>query len=38
MASITIRDLAAAIRARVASADRNDLELPSRDSMHEPPY
>ena len=32
------RDLAASIRARVASADRIDLELPSREAMREPPY
>ena len=32
------RDLAEAIRARVASADRIDLELPSREAMREPPY
>ncbi len=38
MASITIRNLAAAIRARVAPADRIDLELPSCEAMREPPY
>jgi hypothetical protein len=38
MASITIHNLAAAIRARVAPADRIDLELPSREAMREPPY
>ena len=32
------RDIAAAIRARVASADRIELELPSRKAMSEPPY
>lgn len=31
------RNLAAAIRARVASADRVDLELPAREPMREPP-
>lgn len=30
------RNLAAAIRARVASADRADLDLPSREQMREP--
>jgi plasmid stability protein len=32
------RDLAAAICARVAPADRIDLELPGREAMREPPY
>ena len=32
------RDLAAAISARAASADRIDLDLPSREAMREPPY
>jgi plasmid stability protein len=32
------RDIAAAIRARVASADRINLKLPSREAMREPPY
>ena len=31
------RNLAAAIRARLAPVDRIDLELPSRQPMHEPP-
>lgn len=31
------RDLAAAIRARVASSDRVDLDLPAREPMREPP-
>ena len=31
-------NLAAAIRARVAPADRIDLELPSREAMREPPH
>lgn len=30
------RDLAAAIRARVAPADRVDLDLPAREQMREP--
>ena len=33
----TPRDLAAAIRARVAPAARADLELPAREPMREPP-
>lgn len=33
----TPRDLAAAIRARVARAARADLELPAREPMREPP-
>jgi len=31
------RNLAAAIRARVAPADRMDLNLPAREPMREPP-
>jgi plasmid stability protein len=31
------RNLAAAIRARIAAADRTDLELPEREPMREPP-
>jgi plasmid stability protein len=31
------RNLAAAIRARVAPADRAELELPIREAMREPP-
>jgi plasmid stability protein len=31
------RNLAAAIRARVARSDRTDLELPARAPMREPP-
>lgn len=31
------RDLAAAIRARLAPADRADLALPEREPMREPP-
>lgn len=31
------RNLAAAIRARVAPTDRADLELPVREAMREPP-
>lgn len=31
------RDLAASIRARIASADRVDLDLPAREAMPEPP-
>ena len=32
------RNLAAAIRARVAPADRIDLDLPARQPMREPPH
>lgn len=32
------RDLAAAIRARIAPADRVDLDLPAREAMREPPH
>lgn len=32
------RDLAAAIRARVAPSDRVDLDLPAREPMREPPH
>lgn len=31
------RDLAAAIRARIAPAARTDIELPQRDPMRDPP-
>ena len=31
------RNLAAAIRARLAASDRVDLELPAREPMREPP-
>ena len=31
------RDLATAIRARVASSDRVDLDLPAREPMRDPP-
>lgn len=31
------RNLAAAIRARVASSDRVDLDLPAREPMRDPP-
>jgi plasmid stability protein len=31
------RDLAKAIRGRLAPADRVDLELPAREAMREPP-
>jgi plasmid stability protein len=32
------RNLAAAIRARVAPADRVELDLPAREAMREPPH
>jgi hypothetical protein len=31
------RNLATSIRARIASADRVDLDLPAREAMPEPP-
>ncbi len=36
--SVPPGNLAAAIRARVAPADRIDLELPTREAMREPPH